>query len=137
MSRQELQLLSRTRMREAKELLKGGHSSGAYYLAGYSVECGLKACIAKMTVRHDFPDKGLYSKFFTHDLETLLTTANLRSIFDKHAKSNPQFDANWKLSKKWSGDARYRVYNTVEAQTLIDALSDPQNGVLSWLKFHW
>jgi hypothetical protein len=28
-----------------------------YYLAGYPVEFALKACIAKSTERHDFPDK--------------------------------------------------------------------------------
>jgi HEPN domain-containing protein len=32
-------------------LLEAGLYAGAYYLAGYAVECALKACIAKKTAR--------------------------------------------------------------------------------------
>jgi len=53
MNRTELQRLSRIRIKEAKFLLDGGCYNGAYYLAGYAVECALKACIAKQTHRHD------------------------------------------------------------------------------------
>ena len=52
-------------------LLKAGHFSGAYYLAGYSVECALKACIAKQTARYDFPDKSKANDSFVHDLKKL------------------------------------------------------------------
>ncbi len=38
-------------------MLNAGYPDGAYYPAGYSVECGLKACIAKGVQRYDFPDK--------------------------------------------------------------------------------
>jgi HEPN domain-containing protein len=47
--RQDLQELSRVRLKEATALLKLGLFDGAYYLAGYAVECALKACIAKAT----------------------------------------------------------------------------------------
>ncbi len=40
-------------MRDAEVLLDAGQWSGAYYLAGYAVECGLKACAAEMTNQHD------------------------------------------------------------------------------------
>lgn len=57
--RRDLHVLSRIRLKEAKALLDAGLYDGAYYLAGYAVECGLKACIAKKTKRHEFPpDKG-------------------------------------------------------------------------------
>jgi HEPN domain-containing protein len=55
--RKGLQELSNVRLKEAKALLKVGMADGAYYLAGYAVECALKACIAKETRRYDFPDK--------------------------------------------------------------------------------
>lgn len=57
MDRKGLQELSNVRLKEAKALLKVGMADGAYYLAGYAVECALKACIAKETRRYDFPDK--------------------------------------------------------------------------------
>lgn len=40
-------------------LLTAGMPEGAYYLAGYAVECALKSCIARRTQEHDFPDKKL------------------------------------------------------------------------------
>ncbi|MSU78452.1 MAG: HEPN domain-containing protein [Gemmataceae bacterium] len=48
-NRTQLQQLAQERVRDADSLLKAGQWSGAYYLAGYAVECGLKACIAKLT----------------------------------------------------------------------------------------
>ena len=55
----DLQALSAVRLNEAKALLKADFPSGAWYLAGYAVECGLKACIAKQVQRYDFPDRDL------------------------------------------------------------------------------
>ena len=54
MNRTDLQKLSNARIREARILFAAGEYSGAYYLAGYAVECALKACIAKSVKRHDF-----------------------------------------------------------------------------------
>jgi len=47
-------------------------TDGAYYLAGYAVECALKACIAKKTQRHEFPDKRRVDASHTHNLIQLL-----------------------------------------------------------------
>ena len=56
MNRVDFQGLSRLRIREARALLRLGEWAGAYYLAGYAVECALKSVISKGTRRHDFPD---------------------------------------------------------------------------------
>ena len=45
MDRQDFQRLASLRRREAKNLLNSGLYDGAYYLSGYAVECGLKACL--------------------------------------------------------------------------------------------
>jgi hypothetical protein len=37
---------------------RAGFSDGAYYLAGYTVDCAIKASVAKRTQEHDFPEKG-------------------------------------------------------------------------------
>ena len=73
MNRSDLQRLSNARIREAKILFAAGEYSGAYYLAGYSIGCALKACVAKGVRRYDFPEKGLADKVFTHDLTMLLS----------------------------------------------------------------
>jgi HEPN domain-containing protein len=56
-NRTQLQQLAEERVRDAKALPNAGQWSGAYYLAGYAVECGLKACIAKLTNLNDSPTK--------------------------------------------------------------------------------
>jgi len=66
MNRLTLQRLSRLRLKEARVLLREGMYPGAYYMAGYVVECALKACIAKQTSRHDFPDKQRAFDCHTH-----------------------------------------------------------------------
>jgi hypothetical protein len=45
--RKDLQELSKVRLKEATALLKLELFDGAFYLAGYAVECALKACVAK------------------------------------------------------------------------------------------
>jgi len=49
MNRNDFQQLADVRIDEAVVLLDQGKYDGAYYLAGYAVECSLKACIAKLT----------------------------------------------------------------------------------------
>jgi hypothetical protein len=89
-NRTELQQLAEERVRDSDALLKAGQWSGAYYLAGYAVECGLKACIAKLTNLHDFPDKELAQRCYTHKIETLVEVAGLVLIQAKF----PGFRAN-------------------------------------------
>lgn len=45
MNREDFQRVSEIRLRESRALLAAGFPEGAYYLAGYAVECALKACI--------------------------------------------------------------------------------------------
>ena len=59
--RKDLQELSKVRLKEATALLKLGLFDGAYYLAGYAVECALKACIAKGTSGLNSRTKGRWS----------------------------------------------------------------------------
>ena len=72
MDRKDLQELSRVRPKEATALLQLELFDGAYYLAGYAVECALKACIAKGTQRFEFPDKTKVDSCHSHKLLQLL-----------------------------------------------------------------
>ena len=76
-NRYEFQKLAGSRLEDAKILLRNHRYEGSYYLSGYVVECGLKACIAKLTKRYDFPDKGLVQGAYRHDLTQLLKMAKL------------------------------------------------------------
>ena len=86
MNRQDFQELARVRLEEARALLIAGHSAGAFYLAGYAVECALKACIARQTREHDFPpDPETVRQIYSHRLPGLLLRAGLEGQLRKDA----------------------------------------------------
>lgn len=139
MNRADFKRLANLRIREAKVLLDKGFYAGAFYLAGYAVECALKACIAKQTHRHDFPpDLETVRKIYTHDFGDLLKRAGLSADHIAETKANRQFEYNWSVVKDWSEQKRYEYRITkVRTQSLYDAIVDPTNGVLTWLKRYW
>jgi HEPN domain-containing protein len=77
MNRNDFKVIARIRLKEARVLLKNNCYDGAYYLSGYAVECSLKACIAKQTRRHDFPEKKAVQESYTHDLEGMRSRADV------------------------------------------------------------
>lgn len=138
MNRTDLQQLATVRIVEAKALLAAGLPAGAYYLAGYAVECGIKSCIAKRVQQHDFPDRNTVEQSYKHDLEKLIKTANLTSEFDVAKSQNAALDDCWKVVKDWNESKRYETaIDTASASALISAIADPQNGVLTWLMQRW
>jgi HEPN domain-containing protein len=92
MDRKDLRALSRVRLSEARALLKAGLPDGAYYLAGYAVECGLKACIAKETQRYEFPEKKRADASYTHSLKELVRVAELRDGLQAAKDADPLFE---------------------------------------------
>ncbi len=137
MNRKDLQVLVRTRLAEAKALLRGGFPNGAYYLAGYAVECALKACIARGTRRYDFPDKRSVDASFTHNLKDLVKVAKLGSAHLEEVKKDPIFSDNWDLVEKWSERSRYQSSGSEMAERLMDAIDNRKHGVISWVKRYW
>jgi len=57
MNRTDLKNLAEERLGDAQVLFDNNRFGAAYYVVGYAVECGLKACIAKLTKAEDFYDK--------------------------------------------------------------------------------
>jgi len=138
MNRNDFQQLARLRLREARTLLTNGRYAGAYYLAGYAVECALKACIAKKVRRHDFPEKDTVNESYTHNLEKLLKVAGLAPQRQALSNANPQFDVNWGIVKDWSAQKRYNpTISPVEARQLYSAITARQHGVMAWLRSQW
>jgi HEPN domain-containing protein len=136
-NRKDLQTLAGVRLAEAKSLLASGLSDGAYYLAGYSVECGLKACIAKQTERYDFPDKKNVDASHTHDLRSLVRIAKLELTRVERAKSDYAFRGYWDIVQEWSEQSRYRRYEKTDAKALVEAVGSARHGVLGWIRQHW
>jgi HEPN domain-containing protein len=107
MHRNDLMRLSRLRIREARVLLEAGEFPGAYYLAGYAVECALKACVARRFRSQDIPDRKVVNDVYTHDVDKLLDLAGLRSAFQQDAAEQPALQTNWDAVKDWTESARY------------------------------
>lgn len=137
MNRNDLKQLSLIRLKEAKVLLKNKNYEGVYYLCGYVIECGLKACIAKKTKRYDFPDKKTVAESYTHNLTSLVEIAGLSIERDKKMNSDPTFGTNWSIVKDWSEASRYERHTEKEARDLFSAIANKKEGVLQWLKQHW
>lgn len=108
LNRIDLQKVSQLRRGDARALLNARRYAAAYYLVGYSVECALKACIAKQIKRHDFPDKKIVIDAHTHDLEKLVRLAGLVRDLEKDLKRNPAFAINWTVTKGLVGNKTVR-----------------------------
>src|SRR5271165_71425 len=106
MTRTDLQKLAAIRLDEAKLLLAANAPDGAYYLAGYAVECALKACIARSTKRHEFPDKKRANDSYVHDAKKLIVVAGLESEW-REAMKRSEFAWRWETVFKWSEESRY------------------------------
>jgi HEPN domain-containing protein len=138
MNRYDLQELADLRITEARVLLDNGYYVGAYHLMGYAVECALKACVARQTNRYDFPDLRFVRDSHTHNLSQLLTVSGLNSEHDNVRQSDLQFGANWAAVIRWSEQSRYTTsISREEAENLYSAITNPENGVLTWLKEWW
>jgi HEPN domain-containing protein len=139
-NRAEFQALAVERLEDAKSLIAAGRYAGAYYLAGYAVECALKACISKQTIAGDFPPpwQRVRDGYYTHDIRALLRTSGLESAQVQAAAADAAFARNWLLVVEWGEEVRYQsTVPSADAQGLMNAIDDPVTGVLTWLQMHW
>jgi hypothetical protein len=97
------------------------------------VECALKACIAKGTKKHEFPDRKRVNDSYTHVLKDLVKLANLEDLHLDRLRTDKSFRDNWEVVQIWSEQSRYRRSEPEDAQALLKAAS----GVMSWIKLHW
>ncbi len=130
-------MLAIVRLNESKQLLNTENYCGAYYLCGYIIELGLKACIAKNIKRFEFPDKRFATDCFTHDLTRLVDLANLKIPLQENMRTDPDFGTNWAITKDWSEESRYEMHDEVEAHEIYRAVAGRSHGVLRWVKNYW
>lgn len=59
-------------------------------------------------------------------------------IAENEIRQNSKFAVNWSVVKDWSEEARYQTQMPEKtARDIVAALTDPTDGVLTWLKKHW
>jgi HEPN domain-containing protein len=135
--RRSLQELSKVRLKEAKALLKLELWDGAYYLAGYAVECAIKACIAKGTKRFDFPEKKKVDSSYSHKLGDLIQVAGLEDTRKARVGSDAEFRESWEMVISWTEQSRYERHPPELAAAMVEAVGNKNHGVISWIKQHW
>ena len=139
MNRTELQQLSTERIEDARALLVASRWQGAYYMAGYSLECALKSCVLAYVERTGiiFQDKKYAEKCWTHDLQELVKQAGLSVERDRAIHANARLGTNWLIAKDWSETSRYRLWTQAQAEKLFHAIEDDTDGALQWVKNFW
>lgn len=139
MNRVELRQLAEDRLSDAETLIAAGRWSGAYYLAGYAVECGLKACVLVFVDNTGviFTDRKYAEKCWTHSLDTLVALADLETARSQAVAANPAFGRNWLTVSNWGELSRYQQKAEGDARELLKAITDPANGVMQWIRIYW
>jgi len=129
-SRKDFQRLAE---REARALLAAGEFDGAYYLAGYAIECALKAVIAKAIAAETLLKPEDLKKVHQHNLESLL----------EHAELGPELKAAvrvpaWATVSGWNEQVRYQDgRDQSSAEQMLEAIENPTTGILPWLTHRW
>jgi hypothetical protein len=138
-NREELRQLAEDRVSDAKVLIDAGRWSGAYYLVGYAMECGLKACVLAFVERTGeiFRDKDFSKRCFTHKIGELLDVSGLKNYHNESLKINPIFAGYWGVAKDWSEATRYQQRSEADAKGLYEAITNEPDGVLRWIRANW
>ncbi len=113
--------------------------TAAYYLVGYAVETGLKACILKFVEETGviFTDRKFAEKCWTHRIEDLVKQANLEPQRGLDIQANTTLGGNWGLAEMWSEVSRYEQKTESDARGLFDAVTGVPDGVFQWIQQHW
>ncbi len=130
----KLQQLALIRLDEAKALLERDRPSGAFHLAGLALEVAIKACIATRFDRHVIPDKKFVNAIYDHDLRNLMELASLLPDLDNAPEG---LQKNWQIARGWKIESRYDLVPEADARQMLAAISDPPNGVFTWIQTHW
>ena len=136
-SKTHLEGLAQAKLDDALLLSKHKRFSNAYYLGGYTVELGLKACIAERIAVATIPDKKVINAVFTHSRDQLIGIAGLRKELKDKQDSDPDFHTNWGIVTKWSPDSRYDSRDSYSCQIFLEAVANSKHGVFRWIKTYW
>ena len=115
------------RFEDAEYLLEAGRTTGAVYLAGYGVECILKALIIDSAAKGSREDiSASFRGARAHDFEWLkaLYVSNRGANFPRPVREC------FVLVSTWSTDFRYRAgsVNTKDSVEFLEAA----NGIIIW-----
>ncbi len=134
--RATLQRLATAKVEDARLLFQNKRYSNAYYLYGYGVELGLKACVSRQIVAETIPDRAVLTRFLTHKLSELVGLAGLSQRLEERRKDR-DFDTRWAVVTELSEESRYEMIDSALATAMHNAVEHPDHGVMKWLSQYW
>ncbi|GGD93174.1 hypothetical protein GCM10011390_09920 [Aureimonas endophytica] len=137
MRRDDLRRAAEAKLADAQLLLANGRFANAYYLAGYAIEIGPKACIARQIVAEVIPERGFINGIFSHDLDKLIGLAGLTAELKRRCDGDSDFGSNWIIVTEWHPDARYASIDADMASLMLAAVGSSEHGVFEWIKAYW
>ena len=137
LKRTDLRALAQAKIDDAILLFQNGRFSNSYYLSGYTIEIGLKACIAAQVSAETIPDKAFLNNVLKHQFPGLVALAGLATALKEQQDRDSNFAANWAIVAEWSPDSRYEAKDAAIAQQMLSAVTTENSGVLPWIKAYW
>lgn len=130
---QELNKISRARIKDARILFKNGAYDGSLYISGYAIEIALKAIICKNLslsgIPHTAEEFGRIARLRTHNLEDLLKqTPNNVSM-----KIKSSYLGEWSSVLKWNPDMRYAPIRGTKMKQEADGAIHSSQKILRFL----
>ena len=74
---------------------------------------------------------------YTHRFDRLITWASLTKILAEREEADPRFRKAMSLVLKWSSESRYGSASSQDALDLLNAIENPDYGVLPCLRTFW
>jgi hypothetical protein len=134
--RSTLQRLADAKVEDARLLFQHRRYSNSYYLYGYGIELGLKACVSRQIAAETIPDRAVLTRFLTHKLSELVGLAGLNQRLEDRRKDR-NFDVRWAVVAEWSEESRYDMIDSALATAMHDAVEHSDHGVMKWLRQYW
>ena len=128
-------VLRKRYLNSAEVLFDFGHYDVAYYLAGYSVECAIKAVICKRIRPNEFPPPNVNSSHYVHDIKQLIKTAKLEDDLNYDMDRYSDLKMSFMVLKDWNPkDLRYESSSMSKgmAKNYIDEVKN-EKGFVIWL----
>src|SRR5436309_1115064 len=126
--------MAEERILDAAALLAGNRWAFAYYVAGYAVECALKACLLARMIHTGwvFQERVRVDECLTHDFGKLIQiadlTAELNANLAASAAAGGEFVTHWGTVLLWKVTSRYEAKTEAEAKTLYAAITHDPHG---------
>ncbi|MFA6392726.1 MAG: HEPN domain-containing protein [Candidatus Paceibacterota bacterium] len=133
-SSQELDKISRERIKDARVLFKNKSYDGSLYMCGYAIELALKAIICKNLclsgIPHTSEEFSNIARIKTHNLEELLKQTPTQIS----TKIKSVYFADWSIILQWNPEMRYAP---IKGKQLKNQANGAINSAQHIVKYLW